>query len=577
MMYMRTRTTKSTRHMLRRRSSGWALVAVMTISVFSAMILFMLAGLTASLLNSDSFFRQRSLALNGAEAGLDYARKLMNESFDSGTPSIIEPAKGELERVTELPSQYVPQIGDNCRVMIRVKRLTDDNLDEILEKNSMFLRDSYAPSSTRNKLWKFGDDWAPYMVPDPADAPNGSYHWVVEVTSYNGVFASSIRAMLKPRFSGVGKPGFPFFPQGIVANGNVDIGSGFGYMDVASTGEGWSSDQVNTGNPGDPSEFKATIQTNGVATLRPGTLVYGNVRVTNPSDAQVSVANGDSNAIVLGRVQINATDAGQSVSGLQATAGQFPAASDNVLALGDLWANLPNNSGDFWAGEGRIGINQSTPMEFQASGQNQVTPNNVPSGQNTASLPTFPVQPPDGSEFTPSDVSVPSGDYSTGSLDSSNAVSKLVLNENGPGNTTRIFIDPNTLSSDAVNISTKFLVNNGDAVDLQIYYAGDKPLKIYLDADGDAGNPNLKAVIFAPNASVTTDGNGEFRGSIVAKNLRIGHVGAMQLDPNASQIGTSSSPEDDGDSNSPSLHPKVSGYKVETWQQINGSLVPLAN
>ncbi|MBX9669493.1 MAG: hypothetical protein K2X93_17860 [Candidatus Obscuribacterales bacterium] len=573
----------------RRDSAGWALVAVMTVSVFATILLFSLAGLSASLLNSEAVTRQRNLALNGAEVGLDYARKLMNESLTSGNPSVIEPSDGETERVTELPSQYVPQLGDSCRVRVRVKRITGANMVDIGLKNSSFIPDQWNP--LRRKLstnWKFGDNWQDFAISDDADAPSKGYFWVVEVTSYTGIFASSVRAILVPDGPDTKvtldptPPKDVFFPQGIVADGNIDIGSGFGYMDVASTGEGWSSEQVNVGNPGDPSTFKAVVETNGTTKLEPGSLIYGNLKLTNPSGATNSVLNGDGNSVVLGRVETNAVDLGGvdgSVSGFQATAeAPFPAPSDNVLALGDLWANLPNNSGDFWAGEGRIGTNKTSPMVSQpASTQNQVSPNHVPSGQNSASLPSFPEPPADGSAYVPTDVSVPSGSYTAESIDSSNASAKLVFNDSGPGTPTKIYIDPNTSGDAAVSLSTQFIVNNGDSTDLQIFYAGDKPLNIYLDADGDAGNPNLKAVIFAPNATVNTQGVGEFYGSIVAKNLNINHVGAMQLDPNAARV-VADRGGSGGGSGSIDPHARAPvSYRVATWQQISGSLVPLAN
>lgn len=568
-------------HNGRRKPTGYALVAILTVSLFATMLLLTLAGLTVSLTRSESFYKQRELALVGADVGLDYVRKSLNNALMTGTPSILEPANGETERISELPASLVPQGDVNSKVLMRVRRLTPAELSAAAGKQSPAVMRQWNPNNYKKlEDWKYGDDWRYFS------APQLSYFWMVEVTSYRGMFATSTRSMLAPELAAptLGPSASPpsknsMFVQGIVADQDVNLAPSDGYLDVLSPGEGFSNAQTTGVAPN--SSFKAVVQSNTSATASSNTNVYGDLRVTNPIGATNPVLAATdtggqaSNAMVWGRAQTNSvlnSEGGEvSINGLQGTPGDLPTGTDNVFAFSDYFSSLPDSDA-FWSNGMREGLNETSPVSVLPEGTtNQVSPNPVPTGPQGSPLPDFPMPPPvDSGAPMPGDISVSPGVYRTPAIDSTGAVAKLVFNESG--GSTAIYIDADGTAPNAIKLNSQFLQNLGDAKDLQIYYAGDKDLRLTLDGDL-AGALEMKAFIYAPNAKVTTSGFGEFQGAILSKSLQVNHVGDFRIDPDASRLMIDRSGQSGGGGSAIVGQTLPTHYRVASWQQVSGSLV----
>lgn len=567
----------------RRGAAGYALVAILTVSVFATMLLLALAGMTVSLSRSEGFYKQREYALVGADVALDYTRKSLTKSLNTGVPSLLEPAGGETERISELPTNLIPQGIENCKVLIRVRRLSPAEILAASQKSSPAISHQWNPNNHKNVAdWKYGNDWMDFSIPAL------SYYWMVEVTSYRGLVAVSTRSMLAPDIgatlvsssSSSSSTKDTLFVEGIVADQEVNLSPpSDGYLDVLAPGDGFSPDQVSGSVPN--TAFKTAIQSNNLVTTSNVTNLYGDLRVTNPLGSSDSVARG-SNTTVWGRVQTNSVTGSDglenSLSGFQGTPGDLLSGTDNVWAFSDYFSN-PDS---FWTTGMREGLNETSPVAILPSDSaNQVSPNPVPVGGDASARPEFPEPPPSGTEAPISgDITVAPGVYKTSWMDSRDAIAKLILNDSG-GSTT-IFIDdgpssPRIDPSDGLraklNIDSKWFQNNGAAKDLQIYYGGSEDLTVTLDGEL-AGDREMKAFIYAPNAKVTTQGFGEFEGAIVAKKLNINQYGDFRVDPSASSFKIDRSSQIGGSGGA-----GVSGerlpthYRIASWQQVSGSLV----
>lgn len=567
-----------------RQPRGWALVAIMTVSMFATMFLFSLAGLSASLLQTEGAARQRSYALAGAEAGVDFVRMKLNESLASNIDADVAPAPGEASRDYGLPVQYIPQLGNRCRVMIRVSRIDNDLLTLLFQQNFPIL----APENNSSRrldpsLWVPSEtDWRRFTVPDEELAPNGAYAWKVEVTSYCGIFATSIRTIMvaqNPEGSGGFAPGDRAYSPGAITATSLDLGSGSGDLAIQSTGNLDSADQTyvsQNANPDDPTtndmkSFKAALRTNGTMRTEAGTKVYGDVQFTTPQGTTGTRLVGSDESTIYGRVIAN-SDAPVSEN-LVYRDGPSAPGTDNVQANADQFPSVPTN---------RIGTdpqsasgNQMPVYYDPASPTPPMTPFPMQVPSDTFSLPAFPTTPPDGMSGVPP-VPVPAGNsYVTSSFSSDGATGQLVFNQVGDGPTKIFVTDGMSAFSDsadlpAIDINSRFLSNVGLPSNLQIFYSGNRPVKLSLDG----GSAKLAMVVFAPNADVSTSGDGEFTGALVGKSLSINHSGSFKLDPASADALVSKS-----SSNDPStpgfVPPKPSHYVVLSWQQLSGQLVPL--
>ncbi|MDZ4834809.1 MAG: hypothetical protein SGJ27_13610 [Candidatus Melainabacteria bacterium] len=553
-----------------RKQQGYALVAMMTLTTFASLMLFALAGLSVSLIRSQGAAREKGLALQSAEIGLDYARKMLTSSLRTGTKSSIEPTNGELEKITDLPPEFLVDTKVPTKVRIRIRNIGADDLNLLIsspynapdiKEASVFLPATSEEAQIVQYNPSYGFNWT-----DPSQSKKltDSYFWLVEVTADRGVFSNSLRSMLCPiqklsddlPESPINQQN-PFFPSTVVTNLGVQIGNPpNGSLFVMPAGP--TSSWVETENG--QSKFTAAIQTNGSASFTDSSSLVGDITISNPTDgAPTSVVNGKPLS-VFGRISANSD---VDLTNLKATNGPTVEwSSDNVYAAADLIA-----------GNGtRQGTNQ-LPIEVNSSApQSPYIPVQVPSAGDAA---FFPAPRSDG---TSTEVSLPPMNYRTNSLNTDQYSSKLVVNspELSNGQPTRIFLDATSDAVAAIKIDSSKFENQGAPTDLQFFYAGTKPIFIDLTGSGI-----FNGVIYAPNATVTTSGTGDFTGAVVASQLNAHHVGSLQLDPAARKIApagladdTSNDPGGGNSGTDSSNMKKPNGYKHVTWQQVSGSLVP---
>lgn len=544
-----------------RRGKGYALVAILTASAFAMLFLFSLAGLSVQLVQSSGFFKERNLALQGAELGLDYTLKSLNDGLKAGEPSLLEPAVGETEKISDLPTELIPPSNSVSKIRIRVKRVTPADIAtwNPTGANSPLYDSNWDPNGRREvngvngaNAWSWVNG-APESWKD-FSKPTSSYYWIVESTCYRGVvgqryaLSASVRCICGPATTMDSSSMSSFFNNGIVANTQAQIGkaSGDGALSVMATDDGNYDNEIVSGD--NNSEWRANIQTNGIANIAPNTLLMGNLTVSDPtSGAPSAVAQSDPSALMLGRVSSNSGVDGTTVKGTPGDAPDF--AVDNVWAVAD-----------FFTGSGTRQGNNTTPVNTTPS-QSPYTPIQVPTAPDASPLPPFP-----GGGSQANDVYLPQGNYETSAIDSSGATARMVFNSpdmmGSTPSTTKIFIDSNSASNNAVSIDSNMFVNMGAPSDLQIFYAGNKPININLTG-------SFKGLVYAPNSSVSTSGVGDFNGAIVADRVGINHIGTLQLDPTASE-----GPGGGGGGGSMTAG-QPTRYSALTWQQVNGSLVPL--
>lgn len=561
-----------------RSDRGWALVAIMTVSVFATMFLFSLAGLSASLLQTEGAARQRGYALAGAEAGLDFAKMQLNKSLITGLPTEIAPEEGQLYRDYGLPVQYLPQLGNRCQVMIRVTRLTDDDLRQLSNRHFYTVGDDVNTSFKKDTSdWGFGDDWSAFTVASSEDAPNGSYTWKVEVTSYCGIFATSLRSVLVAVNSedSYGLPSSSLNPAGITANGLVEIGPTSGVQSVTNP----QAYSLNPSDPNSPMTFSASIRTNGSLSLGDGAELVSDVRISNPGGSTqpvLSITDEGAQPKIYGRVTVNPIPSSNQDIAIDMNGYTWKNNSPSAERSDNILANADQYPGDATA---RKDINQNPVSQATDDTANPLAPYPVSIPTQTLPLPAFPATPTDpNAPVLP--TTLPSGaNYSSPYFDSSAAAAQLNFNDTGSGNPTKIFITDSSANPDSssVNISSRWITNAGDASDLQLIYGGKRPITINLDGSENSNEPALKMTIYAPNASVSTSGTGDFRGAIVAKNVSIKNKGLFQVDPSAaekliSKIGSNGGGGSNGAGSTP---PKPQHYKMLTWQQVSGQLVPI--
>lgn len=591
---MRIRSRQNKAFKRSRSRKGWALVAIITVSMFATMFLFSLAGLSASLLQTEGAMRQRTYALAGAETGLDYARRELNKSLITGERSDIEPVPGQnVSDPYGLPVQYLPQLGNRCRVMLRVTRVSPTMLE-----NLALMQSPAIPYSANqfNRMdvsqWKFGSDWRSFAIADSEQSESGGYTWLVEVSSYCGLFATSIRGILVGAFpdtyqGAVTDPKDMFFSQGIVADRAIVLGSGSDSLTITSSGE-----EVGGVSP---KSFSTVIQTNGSLTANAKTSIFADLRITNPDGATSSVANGTKgdtvteadSSIIYGRVETNAIgDDNAATSGFDGNFGDkpagisptYPLGTDNVKALADGYPDFLSFANDPTAM--RQGINRESPIFAKPVGTaNQQVPNPVPSPTDALPLPDFPSPNPfDPDAAVPNPIVDSSKSFQTFAFDSTNSDGALEFTSTDAANPTKIFIEDSVAASNsfAVNIKSSQLKSPLENPNIQLYYAGSKDILITMDGTID-DIPDLKMLIYAPNASIKTIGKGDFNGAIVGKDVTLAHKGTMKLDPAASQVladrrNAGVNGPDPGNTE-PSRRPTY--YKLMSWQQISGALVPL--
>ncbi|MBX3149435.1 hypothetical protein KF728_04695 [Candidatus Obscuribacterales bacterium] len=527
----------------------------MTVSVFATMFLFSLAGLSTGLLQTEGAARQRNYALAGAEAGLDFARLQLNKSLADGIDTDIAPQAGEKSKDYGVPVEYLPQVGNRCKVMLRLTRITQDELGSLAEQGFTAI----PPGSNLFLNEANSDDWSRNAISDWEQAPNGGYAWKVEVTSYCGIFATTIRSFLIAENSN-SSGGLSYSSRdntGLVGDKAISLNSQSALKIKSPGNELDPDDQIADSENGTPKSFNSAIRTNGKLTLGDTTSIFGDVVISSDTGS----LTGSPSSRVYGRVTAPTSAVSQDSTPWNPGYVAYP--TDSIRAIADL---LPSISG-----AGRTGDNMN-PVQPAAQGSDLGAPQTpypmtVPS--NITTLPSFPTNPDATSTTVQSGVS-----YATSNLDSDGATGPLIFDD-ASGSPTKVFVldDPNSTSSTAVNLSSRWITNNGSASDLQLYYAGSKPISIQLDSGG-SGNAKISISIYAPNADISFSGKGDFTGALVGKNINMTHDGTVQLDSEAAKSLTKQSNSSTPGNTESAGVPKPLHYTVLSWQQITGALVP---
>lgn len=503
----------------------------MMISFIGMLFLYGLAAMGLNLATSERVTVAKARSQRNAELAMNY----ILSRFSEGDENPYLPAAGQDVATFNLPTDVLPEVA----VRFRVRRYSPEQVAMIqgLDTNERFYRSEWDPNNSKT-------DWVRRAAQ--------SYFFIIQVTAVSGAFPASVQATLRPSRAAPGTP--PTRASGVISSGTIGLGSGEGYLDVLSPGEGFSSAQ--TVMQDGYASFKTAVQSNTGVTLNPGVTVYGDLFVNNSGSGDAPVAQ-SSNAQVFGRLQANATD-GPGIQGLTWTNGtDLPSGTDNVLGMADAFSR------DF-SDLNRVGLNKDQAGGYTTQPASSIEANPVVAPNNSSAFPGFP-------SASGADSSVLSGgNYRASNFDTSTATAGVSFD--GP---TKIYIDDKS-GNDVVIDSTK-IRSPGSATDLQIFYTGDKSINIRLDGDL-AGDPELKAVIYAPRAKVVTSGFGEFYGAILAKDVEVGHIGDLRLDPNASNLivgqtnqSTDKTSSNEGDKASQF---KPNGYILSSWQQVAGALVP---
>ncbi len=535
------------KRMLRQRSlranDGYALVAVITITAFGGMLLLTLTSMLLQVATSERLHFAKAKSQRTVESAVSYVVGQFQKLDDNN----LLPDDANPYSEYTLPSDAFP----DATVRVRVRRLTTADLSTLRDNDKEFLL--YDPQ------WDPGGAGAPNQV-----RPAKVYFFVVDLTAYDGAFASSARITLAPADPTVTPPVVPLTrPTGLISDGPITLGSNNGYLDVLAPGDGFTSDQTVT--EGGQASFKTSVQSNTSVSTSPSTTVYGDLIVNN-SDSSGTLAQSNG-SLVFGRLQTNVTSSATPTDGFQWTNNSSTPnfGSDNVWALADGFAS---NFSDI----NRVGLNYSQAGGMTNTANLPIQSYPVPTPVNTSPLPTS------SADGTASNVSIASGSYNTSSSSLLNATNTITVDSDG---ITKVYIDPAPPSDltqpTDVRIDSSLFSNNGGAENLQIIYSGNQPLNIQLSGDL-GGAKEMNATIYAPNSVVSTSGYGEFYGAILAKSANINHVGDFRIDQAAASnlaglTNMSGRSQGGGESKILSSQITPSKYVIKTWQTVKGSIV----
>ncbi len=125
----------------------------------------------------------------------------------------------------------------------------------------------------------------------------------------------------------------------------------------------------------------------------------------------------------------------------------------------------------------------------------------------------------------------------------------------------------NITASALNNTSIEQLDGSGGARNLQIWYAGQRPISLNLDTD-------FNGLIYAPNSTITLTGSGTFKGGLVGDTVKMKNSGTVDIDTrlnDAAEKAVSGSGLTYATNSSGAV---FHGYKAVTWQEVQGQLVP---
>ncbi len=495
-----------------RSKNGYALLVTLLIGLIATTFLLATSALLVPLLNSERMNKSRDGLTDAAEMGLDYAIKELNDAYIEKRVSNIDAPLTEPERVSDLPSLYIPEPSAGIGVKIRVTRPDM----ELIESTDLY-DVTYDPR--KNKVTKrFGEVQNSSLF-------STNYYRIIEVTAKSGTLHSSIRAIIKPdvKMSYVSNTPAPtpLFPAPLFANTSLTLnlnGTTIAPGDVNGT-------QLSSGNFVDSSgSMNLKLQSNGKMDIGKNGTIYGDINITNPEEgapAKVLTAGTNSLTRVWGRATANSSiDIGnieyREGNGLPFT---NTLSNDNIYGFGEFF----KNSAQFLlpGAQGRTGVNKTPVTNTSVP---STTTNPLPTSPSYSQ--TFPAFPPPVPSQQPSQQPPPTnvapGIYTTSSLDSTGAGN--VLNLVGSASPSSMWalhlMDGDgagtaTSNSNAVLLNTSKIAQSSNMrpSQLQIFYSGERPIEIKVD------NSSFKAMIYAPRAKVTFTGTGKFIGSVVGNDV----------------------------------------------------------
>ncbi len=531
----------------RNRSSGFALIAIITIGLVALAMAMALFPLALTIARNESSGRYTSELRTASEIGIDYAIRRLNDT------AVNNPGQAVPSLLTQsVPPEYL-QGFEGGTVTTRIKQLTPDDWNAVGKYStlySVYLDPNFvAPTNPAMSAQKYVSPFTTRVQSD--------YWRVLESTAKRGPFSRSVRVILEPRFdilageTGGTGPSTSYFKNAFFTKSGMNISANNGPLSFLSL-----SETVQDG------AYPLTVRSNQEVKLTGGVSVsqqvqvQGNVAVTNGVDGAptpsmtTGVANG-SNFVIDGRLTTNTAPA----LTYKASPGPLPTVlptPDNVLANADLQSGGPARS------DASGNPNLSQPANI-SSNSDFIIPAPTPNGVNTSTLPS-----------NLNSSVLPSGEYSAPSLQFSSSGNSAIINANSP---VQMYIQDKGafFQNPAADIQASALNNKGATSNLQIWYSGTRAININLDA-------NFNGTIYAPNAPVSFTGTKDFKGAIVGDKLNINSTGNFYIDTALQNLTANSAPtgglaySSNGIGNSP--EPILHGYKAVTWQEIHGSIVP---
>jgi len=533
-----------------RQEKASSLVSVIVIGVLSIVFLLVLSSMLLDAARAIASSQWTDALRNASEIGIDYAV----DKFNSTYPCSLDPASGSMTSIlpsTELESAAAggaaPTPGiPNITVTITVKRL-DASDWAFLKTNSSIYSAQLDPTGSTSSIVNG------IAVPTSTNmtATSGGGFRVVESKASNGLFSKTIRVILKSRFDDPPDGQFPlqgggaspstknYFQQPIFGNTSVSFFNGSQVGNPLSPGTHLSSD-------GTYNIYDSNVSTNGKATIGHGSVISGDVVVNgaDPNGLPVVVSDSGSggDGLIQGRLVTNGT--------VDAVA--FDASAANANA--NIQARADQPTGSYNPGA-RAGENSSNPL-VEAAGQSQYQLAPAPESSSVflmSDLSSYASAGTTPTSITTSDTSI---DLHTSSLSTKTAVdnfpaNKTVTLENG-SKPVRIFVDQGSNSDSAVNLdASRLLTTSNDPSNLQIWYEGNRPVKLNLDA-------NFNGLIYAPNAPITLSGTGTLTGALVGNKIDM-QSGTLMPAANLSQTYKFR----------PGQGSLIQGWQPITWQEIN--------